>query len=693
MTANRMASFFARITSEESDADLLRRYISSRDALAFEILVRRHGSLVFAICQRIIVHTQDAEDAFQAVFLVMAQKAEKIREPHLLQSWLYGVAVRVAKKAKRRSSRRREQPEANMPEPSITPTEQQADLWPIIDEEVARLAEHYRQAILLCDVQQLSRLEAAAKLGIPEGTLSSRLAKGRKQLAERLAKRGVALSLTILATVANAAVPEKLIKFGIETANLWASGILTANPITELAREGMTMIKKFFLMCGCVLTATVVGVGLAGDPKQPEKSKPDAKPATVAEVAKPELAKIGPGRTVAIVDIHSHLNRVIWSHDGKRLALVGDILRPTGVYESTANITKLFKVTEKGLVKLSDSSFQKVVGDVVALHPTEENAVIITKFELGGINARNEVLVRTFRQDKKPDEQLISQAPVDETGAFLDNPKPTSDGKSFLVALTTGDPTDSELREFDYKTGKMDRVLFKTKESLLAHTPDGLTVATVRGEIEKRKVQAVGDMRPREEEVWIANELNVWDTKTRQKRFSRKLSPDNISYYSRYSGLTGCAVFSHDGKRLVSYEDGEIYILDAFSGRVLQKYENGNARQILLSHDGRLTVIRTEGKDNLNVIGIEADPHAVGATPPKLFMQHVTVYDNSTGKAIRAWETKNRVNLAFAPDRLSIAIVESPNSAVTVQLPFEEGAGGGGSNLPPGRLGIWDFSK
>ena len=204
MTANRTAPFLARMlpASDEPDAELVRRYAASRDPAAFESLVRRHGALVFAICRRTLGREHDAEDAFQAAFLVLAQKAGRIREPRLLSAWLYGVAVRVANKAKARAARRREEARAEVPEPLTADVEAVSDIGPVLDAELAALPEWYRQAVLLCDVQELSRTEAAARLGIPEGTLSSRLAVGRKRLAARLARRGVALSDPALASVA-----------------------------------------------------------------------------------------------------------------------------------------------------------------------------------------------------------------------------------------------------------------------------------------------------------------------------------------------------------------------------------------------------------------------------------------------------------------------------------------------------------
>ena len=183
-----------------SDRELVARFVAQHDHGAFEELVRRHGPVVFGVCRRVTGHSQDAEDAFQAVFLVLARKARRIGNPDLLGNWLYGVAVRVARKARRSAARRlaREVQVTTMPEPpdirGLTPPGSPSDFEPILDEELAALPAWYRDAILLCDVRGVSREEAAMLLGVPEGTLSSRLANGRKKLAARLTRRGIALS-------------------------------------------------------------------------------------------------------------------------------------------------------------------------------------------------------------------------------------------------------------------------------------------------------------------------------------------------------------------------------------------------------------------------------------------------------------------------------------------------------------------
>src|SRR5687767_8888778 len=179
-------------TPDVPDADLLARFVASRDEDAFAEIVRRHGPMVLAACRRVTGRPHDADDAFQAAFLVLARRAAHISRPELLANWLYGVACRTALEARAARRRSEERVVQTAPEPAApTPPDDTAELRKVIDEELAKLPDKYRSAVVLCDLEGLPRAAAAAQLGISEGTLSSRLAHARKVLAERLSRRGV----------------------------------------------------------------------------------------------------------------------------------------------------------------------------------------------------------------------------------------------------------------------------------------------------------------------------------------------------------------------------------------------------------------------------------------------------------------------------------------------------------------------
>src|SRR5262245_23163660 len=161
-----------------ADAPLLRAFAAARSDGAFEELVRRHGPMVLAACRRVLGNSDDAEDAFQAVFLVLARKANTVRGN--LAGWLYSVAVRAARGVRIMRERRRKHETVAMArgESAVLP-ESDHDLAAVIDEELARLPEHYRLPVVLCELRGQSRRQAATELGIPEGTLASRLAAAK----------------------------------------------------------------------------------------------------------------------------------------------------------------------------------------------------------------------------------------------------------------------------------------------------------------------------------------------------------------------------------------------------------------------------------------------------------------------------------------------------------------------------------
>ena len=161
-----------------SDSLLFDRFLQ-HDEQAFAAIVRRHGNMVWSVCRRILACHQDSEDAFQATFLLLVQKARSITKRQSLASWLYKVARHTALKAKIRSGRRRakEKTVSNVPEPDAKVDPLWHELEPLLDEELSRIPEKYRAAIILCDLEGMTRKEAALELGWPEGTVAGRLAR------------------------------------------------------------------------------------------------------------------------------------------------------------------------------------------------------------------------------------------------------------------------------------------------------------------------------------------------------------------------------------------------------------------------------------------------------------------------------------------------------------------------------------
>src|SRR5262249_10261511 len=192
---------------DEPDQLLLARFVTQADGSAFEVLVRGCGPLVMSVCSRVLGHEADAEDAFQATFLVLVRKARSLRAPESLGPWLYGVAYRTALKAKAEVLKRRvcEEPrEEHLVDRAAQPPPDdliRRDVRLVLDEEVNRLPDRYRAPVVLCYFEGRTNEQAARLLGCPPGTVFSRLAEARARLRRQLGRRGLALPAGVLAAV------------------------------------------------------------------------------------------------------------------------------------------------------------------------------------------------------------------------------------------------------------------------------------------------------------------------------------------------------------------------------------------------------------------------------------------------------------------------------------------------------------
>jgi RNA polymerase sigma factor (sigma-70 family) len=214
-----------RETAGLTDGELWQRWVRERDEAALEVLVRKHGPMVLGVCRRILHHEQDAEDAFQATFLVLVRKTGSLRTPDRLGNWLHGVAHRTALAARALAGRRRAVEAAFVPRTEMA-SDPSADLRPILDEELGRLPANYRIAVVLCDLEGKTRKEVARQLGWAEGTVASRVARGRSILARRLARRGFGGALVtaaLMAEAATASVPSAVVVSTVTAASLMAA--------------------------------------------------------------------------------------------------------------------------------------------------------------------------------------------------------------------------------------------------------------------------------------------------------------------------------------------------------------------------------------------------------------------------------------------------------------------------------------
>ncbi len=280
-----------------SDRELLGRFADRGDEAAFASLMRRHGPMVRELCLRLLEQEADADDAFQATFLVLVRRARSIRKRQSLASWLYGVAYRVAEGAKRSATRRRGREQRRPERPPADPAQEAAwrELCTVLDAELSRLSEDYRAALVLCYLEGRTRDEAAKQLGWSLRTLDRRLERGRYLLRVRLTRRGLTLSTALLLIglsqqAAPAAVPALLATSTIKAAITFAAGKAVvaggvSAHVAELAEgilHGMIWTKMRVVSALVVLASmAVAGAGVLAKqavvPKRPD-AKPEDKP-------------------------------------------------------------------------------------------------------------------------------------------------------------------------------------------------------------------------------------------------------------------------------------------------------------------------------------------------------------------------------------------------------------------------------
>jgi RNA polymerase sigma factor (sigma-70 family) len=255
------------------DAELLERFIAHRDEGAFELLVRRHGPMVLGVCQRVLGNEADAEDAFQATFLVLVRKAATIIPRTQVGNWLHGVAHKTALKANAMNRRRRAKEREGAARGRSAPDDTWESLLEILDGELSALPEKYRAPIVLCDLEGLSYREAAARLRCPQGTLSGRLTRARALLARRVARRHPAVTAATLTALAargaSAAVPPSLLARTVRAGTALAAGkALTEGAVSAKVVSLTEGVVKMLLLSrvkavagGLLLLAAVVAAG------------------------------------------------------------------------------------------------------------------------------------------------------------------------------------------------------------------------------------------------------------------------------------------------------------------------------------------------------------------------------------------------------------------------------------------------
>jgi RNA polymerase sigma factor (sigma-70 family) len=283
-----------RLVTDATNGQLLQRFAVDRDEVAFAELVRRHGPLVWKVCSQVLGHEQDAEDAFQAAFLVLACKAGGVRKQESLGSWLHGVAYRTAMKARTESARRKTREQRVTAATAVTSDPgPDRDELAILHEEIQRLPAKYRLSVVLCFLEGQTRTQAARQLGWKEGTVAGRLAEAKKLLRRRLQRRGVTLAAGSLAAAlvegqGSASAPVALAASTVRAALLFAAGetaaagVLSARVVALADKVGRALLLSkcqtgmAVLLALTVLAAGATLIARSATPGHPEVSQAES---------------------------------------------------------------------------------------------------------------------------------------------------------------------------------------------------------------------------------------------------------------------------------------------------------------------------------------------------------------------------------------------------------------------------------
>jgi RNA polymerase sigma factor (sigma-70 family) len=671
----------------EEDGELMRRFIIAGEAAAFAGLVRRHGPMVFGVCRRVLDDVHDAEDAYQATFLVLARKAATVRKQQALASWLYGVAYRVARRTRALAQRHRVTAE---PGPLEAPSDPVAEaewreLRPVIDEELNRLPEKYRAPLVLCYLQGRTNEEAAQLLGWPKGTVSGRLARARDLLRPRLARRGVALSAAGLAVLLDqGAAPAALVETMVQAAMgggvpapvaAVAEGVLRAMFVSQVMRWTMVAAVGLVLAsAGAVWHygsaagrgegAAQAGAGAEAD--EPAKGRPGVL-FTVPDDPKkaPEDQRRMQGAWRAISLEHNGEkfsaeatrkfrviikdNTITFNPDTEKRQATFRLdptqkpkaiwLTPKGTSVAGRHVNGIYDVEDYRLRICLDNDEGKAIPTDFATKAGSGLTLIVLQREADA---------ETVEQTSAPEEKAryVLTGPKSPVRAIAFGP----DGR-----VVAGCAEDGSAYCWDVATGKLRYQLSGEGHACraLAFSPNGKRVAV--GGARNQKDRGLGTARvfdaatgkllmemvghgnvvsgvafsPDGSELMTAggdDELRLWDLATGQER---------LALHGHKGAITAVA-FSPDGKSVASSgTDGSMRVWDAETGKELRALlagHKGEVATVRFSPDGRLLL--TAGQDG-----------------------SARVWDVATGKELRRFQAheKGILAAAFGPDGKRVA--------------------------------------
>jgi RNA polymerase sigma factor (sigma-70 family) len=656
------------------DRELLARFTAGREPSAFEALVERHGPMVWGVCRRVLGRCPDAEDAFQATFLVLARKAGSLRQPEAVGCWLYGVAHRIAVRARATAARRGTgelPPEMAGRAPDPLDEVSGRELCALLDEELNRLPARFRDPLVLCCLQGRARDEAARALGWSLGTLKRRLEQGRVRLRGRLARRGLALPaalLTLEVTGPAEAVPPALAAAAARAALSFASGEAAAGTVSAgavtLAEGALQSVPAArmpaVLALALALAVTAAGAGLFfhPSPQAPESAPP------IPDVGKPKSDLFGdplPDGAVARIGTtrlahNQPIGGLSFSADGKLLA------------SSDWGEVRLWDVASgrelrrwKGANPALSPDGKVLVFDDPPPHPLEQGATLT-------LCIADTATGKTIRRPlvRNAEEGRI------QTGGTLVAFSP--DGKRFAwcvaenVILHLCDAgTGEELWHKRLQHEGWENNIFAPLVRGLAFSPDGKILVAVCPD-EKQAVEAIDTVTGRTlrqfsgsadlacafspDGKYLAasgrDAVQVWETATWKEK---------PGFESNWHGDGTCLGFSAEGKDLIvgtCYSFGQITVLDLATGKALCNSELTKDQPFDWTRTPQLGSVALAANGKVAAWGLgETNPGWIG----QAFGHRIHLRDPATGKELWPVGDQPQASNIFAttPDGKAIA--------------------------------------
>ncbi len=616
-----------------SDRELLDRYVRCRDEAAFTALVQRHTAMVLGVCRRVLKHGQDAEDAGQATFLVLARTATSIHKRTALASWLYGVAYRISRKMHTAQARRRARRAPGGTGP-CNPTHDATwrEVQAALDEALMSLAEKYRAPLVLCYLEERTRDEAAQLLGLTLSTLRGRLERGRGQVRADLARRGITLSGGLLlaaltADTGSAAVPAAFAAAAVRAAFARSVGPAAARValLADGAVKTVAPIKIVIAFALLVVLGLGAGAGMIGQPNEraDEPATDSVQLAPAAEAQPPQAERrdrygdpLPPDAVARLGTIRfrpgGHVDSVAFMPDGKQLVAFGPE-NDLSVWDAATGKELLrhhTAETGKGIRLRRDA----------LLTPDGRHVVTLERsFDKG----------EWIRIRDRVDLKLIREFAVES----LDDPRLTPDGKH-LIALRSDDHSDVEIwdleagkrvrswrvneagvwrldlardgktvatagadttiRVWDVATGRLIREIagLAKAANILALAPNGELVATASFSYDPSELRKFG---PFKVFPWD-NRIHIWDVASGKQLC--QLQMEARGDYGDHPPTFHSAMFAPDGKHLVTVcSDGALRIWDARTGKLQRQVALGqrSVMRLAFSPDGQTLAIGTSG--------------------------------------------------------------------------------------------------